>query len=138
VIRLLLTLAAAVGVVWVAGLIDPAEVERHRKEVRAWLGDRDREIRQVVAAVPAPQETAPVEVASPPQFVAEKEPASVPSTEVLSKTALLPSSELVPDSASHPQAEKAVPPPPRLTRAEAEEVRCRLDRVMQLVAGDTR
>jgi hypothetical protein len=151
VIRLALVALAAAGAVWLSDELvrvwsSDAFAER-RREVESWLWDRSvapegtsaptTELPRETVQVAPPDELAPVEAAqaadaatgSTPPEPAAPLPVSIGGAPEPAGGALEP---------KRASAEPEVPPAERLSRTQAERVRFRLGRVMDLAAGSGR
>jgi hypothetical protein len=147
VIRLALVALAAAGAVWLSDdlirIWSSDGVARRTLDVQRWLKERGnahevRLARPTASRAEAPEEAARVE--SPPEFVrdAPHPNPSAPSPSPDLPAPAAPAAAAAPPEPAVADAEERAPPADRLSRAQADRVRWRLDRVMELAGRSGR
>jgi hypothetical protein len=140
VIRLAVTVATAVAVVWFATSFEPTELRRGRGRLTGWAQEIRRGLETLTADPPPPGSSPEIVEPKPEPTPAAPQPREG-ATATAHPAPFVDSSAPVPAPAAD---EPRNPAPPentsstatRLTPEAAEMIRCRLDRVMGLVAGD--
>ncbi len=129
--RLLLMLATALGVVYVAGSVEPGAISAQGRAALERVVELAKGVRVVSPLGPPEKHPAFVVVERPPAFEAPKAEAEEPGPEPEPHAA--PAQQTRPDPPA--RSVTSVSGTSGLTRSAAGAVRGRLDRVMQLAAG---